>query len=134
MELINPGHEFGYRDFPESQMAALEKLALDILSRHPIPARNVVGHSDVAPGRKQDPGERFDWARLAAAGIGLWPTDDVGEEKSDAAAMLAEYGYQTDNLTETVSAFQRHFRRQRIDGIWDAECAALLRSLQGKCE
>ena len=74
VELVNPGHEYGYRPFPEAQMAACEALALDILSRWPIPPRNVVGHSDVATGRKTDPGELFDWARLAAAGIGLWPS------------------------------------------------------------
>ena len=73
IELVNPGHEFGYRPFPEAQMAALEALAQDILARHTIEARNVVGHSDVAPRRKTDPGELFDWRRLAEAGIGLWP-------------------------------------------------------------
>src|SRR3546814_9814920 len=70
IELVNPGHEWGYRPFPEPQMAALIELARGILARHPIPARNVVGHSDVAPARKCDPGELFDWQRLAAAGIG----------------------------------------------------------------
>ena len=68
LELANPGHEFGYRPFPEAQMEALIELARGIVGRHPIPARNIVGHSDVAPGRKQDPGELFDWKRLAAAG------------------------------------------------------------------
>ncbi|MGY8992341.1 MAG: N-acetylmuramoyl-L-alanine amidase, partial [Rhodospirillales bacterium] len=72
IELVNPGHEFGYVPFPEKQMAALIKLAKDILKRHAIEARNVVGHSDIAPRRKMDPGELFDWPRLAAAGIGLW--------------------------------------------------------------
>ncbi|MGB1547820.1 MAG: N-acetylmuramoyl-L-alanine amidase, partial [Alphaproteobacteria bacterium] len=73
IELVNPGHEFGYRPFPEAQMAALEALLQEILARHPIPAERVLGHSDVAPGRKTDPGELFDWARLARAGIGCWP-------------------------------------------------------------
>ena len=68
-----PGHDFGYRPFPELQMMALETLALDILARHPIPSRNVVGHSDIAPTRKIDPGELFDWRGLAAKGIGMWP-------------------------------------------------------------
>ena len=83
IELVNPGHEFGYRNLPNAQMAALEDLAAELLSRHPIPARNVVGHSDVAPGRKTDPGERFDWARLAAAGIGLWPDAALHSEVED---------------------------------------------------
>ena len=73
IELQNPGHEFGYRNFTEAQMQSLERLALDILSRHPIPPGNVLGHSDIAPARKMDPGERFDWQRLAARNIGIWP-------------------------------------------------------------
>lgn len=128
IELVNPGHEFGYRDFPEAQMAALEGLALDILARHPIPARNVVGHSDVAPGRKRDPGERFDWPRLAAAGIGRWPEAAV-EGSGDVAAMLADYGYHTAELAPAVAAFQRHFRPSRVDGAADAETIGLLRAL-----
>ena len=85
IELVNPGHEFGYRAFAEPQMAAFTALAGDILSRHAIPARNVVGHSDVAPARKNDPGELFDWQRLAATGIGLWP-----DEKDAAPSMIPE--------------------------------------------
>jgi len=75
IELVNPGHEHGYRDFPEVQMVALIDLCKDVLSRHAIPAQNVVGHSDVAPERKQDPGELFDWQRLASNGIGMWPRE-----------------------------------------------------------
>src|SRR5215510_8733173 len=73
IELVNPGHTFGYRPFAEAQMQSLEMLAKEIMSRHPIPAHRVLGHSDVAPARKIDPGELFDWRRLARAGIGLWP-------------------------------------------------------------
>src|SRR5579863_3345950 len=73
IEIVNPGHEWGYRDFPVLQLAAVCDLCLAILSRHRIPARNVVAHSDVAPDRKEDPGEKFDWAGLARNGVGLWP-------------------------------------------------------------
>ena len=73
IELVNPGHEFGYVPFAETQIAALIDLARTILARHPIPPAHVLGHSDVAPGRKMDPGELFPWARLAQSGIGLWP-------------------------------------------------------------
>ena len=73
IEIVNPGHEWGYRDFPVLQLAAVCDLCLLILARHAIPARNVVGHSDVAPDRKEDPGERFDWRALAENGVGLWP-------------------------------------------------------------
>jgi N-acetylmuramoyl-L-alanine amidase len=78
IEIVNPGHEWGYRPFPDPQMAALEELCRDILSRHPIPPYRVVGHSDIAPDRKADPGELFDWPRLARAGIGLWPPGAPG--------------------------------------------------------
>ena len=74
IELVNPGHEFGYVPFTETQIAALIELAKGIVSRHPIPANRVVGHSDVAPARKMDPGELFPWKQLAESGIGMWPT------------------------------------------------------------
>ena len=137
IELVNPGHEFGYRPFAEAQMAALEDLARDILARHPIEARNVVGHSYVAPRRKMDPGELFDWPRLAAAGIGLWPDSaPAGEADADAAevkAMLADFGYETDDLAMTVTAFQRHFRPGRVDGTMDGDTAGRLRGLLALC-
>ena len=128
IELVNPGHEFGYRAFADAQMAALGDLARDILARHAIPPRNVVGHSDVAPRRKRDPGELFDWARLAAGGIGLWPTacEPRAAEGAEVAARLAAFGYETDDLEATVRAFQRRFRQARVDGAADAETVGLL--------
>jgi len=125
IELANPGHEFGYRPFPPAQMAALADLAQGILARWPIPARNVVGHSDVAPRRKQDPGELFDWSWLARRGIGLWPQPapvTIGE----AAALLAEYGYDIADPRAALIAFQRHFRPLSCDGVADSETLALL--------
>ena len=140
IELVNPGHEFGYRPFPETQMAALETLARDILARHPIKPWRVLGHSDVAPARKQDPGELFDWRRLAAAGIGVWP-GDAPPRNDDLATVqrnLAAFGYAIDATGETTretrdvfAAFQRHFRPDRIDGEPDAECAGLAAALVG---
>lgn len=147
IELVNPGHEFGYRDFPKAQIAALEALAKDILARHPIPRTRVLGHSDVAPLRKQDPGERFPWGHLARHGIGLWPK--AGFRVSPQAEMLrsgtsgpavvqlqlalAGYGYGVegsglyDPLTEAVvAAFQRHFRPSLVDGKADGESQSLL--------
>lgn len=131
IELVNPGHEFGYRPFPEAQMAALADLAGDIVSRHAIPARNVVGHSDVAPRRKMDPGELFDWRGLAAAGVGLWPreSDECMMEPDVVCHMLADYGYETENLFDTLKAFQRHFRPARVNGRIDFETARLLKGL-----
>ena len=140
IELANPGHEFGYRPFPEAQMVALEELAGEILSRHPIPPRHVLGHSDVAPGRKTDPGELFDWPRLARAGIGLWPGD--GGETGDPAAgdgeqLLAQFGYGIGETVEirtaAIEAFQRHFRPSRIDGVMDRETHGRLGALCRQC-
>ncbi|SRR5579875_2857414 len=131
IELVNPGHEYGYRDFPPAQMAALAALVGDIVRRHAIPARHVLGHSDVAIGRKRDPGERFDWRWLARRGIGLWPDFAAGGEPGDIAALqrnLAAFGYRcptTGELDEdtaaAIRAFQLHFRPQRIDGAADEE-------------
>lgn len=133
IEIVNPGHEFGYRDFPSAQMAAVAALARGIVARHKIPARNVVGHADVAPARKDDPGERFDWGYLAAHGIGLWPTEGKGALAPDIATaqrLLAQYGYDVpaneEMTTKTIVAFQRHFRPARVDGVLDAETMARL--------
>ena len=127
IELVNPGHEFGYRDFAEDQIAALITLCHSILMRHPIPSARVLGHSDVAPARKEDPGELFPWQRLAKAGIGLWPQAVASEVGSEA---LTRYGYDPHAPQDKViTAFQRHFRPKKLDGQWDGECAGLLASL-----
>lgn len=136
IELVNPGHEFGYRPFPEDQMKALVDLCADILARHPIAPRNVVGHSDVAPARKRDPGEKFDWPRLADRGIGLWPSSaapqalpegDIGA--GEVLALLGAYGYDVEDGRAAIAAFQRHFRPTRVDGIADADTAGRLSAL-----
>jgi len=124
IEIVNPGHEFGYRPFSNSQMAAVTALALDILATHPIPAARVLGHSDIAPLRKKDPGELFDWPRLAAAGIGLWP-GDIGAAVLEGAVANAlkriGYGYTEEDLSGVVRAFQRRYRPTNVNGIADAE-------------
>jgi len=134
IELVNPGHEFGYVPFPEPQMTALIELAKEILVRHAIEPRNVVGHADVAPQRKSDPGELFDWQRLAAAGIGLWPTAPVTDKPGEAdpvkvKKMLMAYGYEVEDLAATLTAFQRHFRPAVFSGQADAETVGLLQDL-----
>ncbi len=131
IELVNPGHEFGYRPFPAAQMTALTGLCGAILTRHEIQPTNLLGHSDVAPSRKQDPGELFDWQALAAAGIGLWPTTPVaGDGAVDEAAALgtlARIGYAVEDASgDAVAAFQRRYRTVSIDGAIDAETAALI--------
>jgi N-acetylmuramoyl-L-alanine amidase len=129
IEIVNPGHEWGYRAFPALQMAAVCELCLGILSRHPIPARNVVAHSDVAPDRKEDPGELFDWRGLAANGVGFWPAED-GAAEGDPLALLGVIGYRTDlKLPVLLRAFQRHWRPERVDGIADAGTLARLNAV-----
>ena len=135
IELVNPGHEWGYRVFPEAQMASLETLGRALLQRHPIPADRVVGHSDVAPRRKQDPGELFDWPRLARAGIGFWPVESAAAptDVAGAQALLGAIGYAVpssgtldDETRQVLIAFQRRFRPSCVDGELDAETAARL--------
>jgi N-acetylmuramoyl-L-alanine amidase len=148
IELVNPGHELGYVPFTDDQIAALIDLAQDIVRRHSIPQARVLGHSDVAPARKTDPGELFPWKHLADFGIGAWPQlagrPRCGVEErvarapvGDGAAFarnLARFGYgiapEADvPLEAAIAAFQRHFRPSCIDGVADAECAALLDAL-----
>ncbi len=124
IEIVNPGHEWGYRAFPEEQMAAVEYLCRDILSRRPIPPHRVVGHSDIAPDRKTDPGEAFDWPRLARAGIGIWPEPsrprrDAVLDRPRAVADLGLIGYCLAPAIEEASccrvpaALSPHPRRRR---------------------
>jgi N-acetylmuramoyl-L-alanine amidase len=143
IEIVNPGHEWGYRDFPVLQLAAVCDLSLGILARHRIPARNVVGHSDVAPDRKQDPGEKFGWEALARNGVGLWPegVPDLGagaavrdaESLRDVRRALIEIGYDLATegaldpaLSIVLRAFQRHWRPEAITGQADAGTLARL--------
>jgi N-acetylmuramoyl-L-alanine amidase len=127
VEVVNPGHEWGYRPFPALQMAAVCDLCLEIVARHPIAARDVVAHSDIAPDRKQDPGELFDWEGLAANGVGLWPRaataagGAVARAASDVTEFLAAIGYRADLPSPVLlAAFQRRWRPERVDGVADA--------------
>ena len=131
IELVNTGHQFGYRPFAESQMRRLETMALDIVRRHQIPARNVVGHSDVAPRRKEDPGELFDWFRIFDFGVGVWPerASDCEIDDDEATHLLQAFGYETVDLAATLKAFQCHFRPANINGKLDEETAGLLKCL-----
>lgn len=133
IEIHNPGHTIGYRDFPDGQMRSVVALCRDILSRHAIAPRNVLAHSDVAPGRKIDPGERFDWEMLFREGVGHWvapaaPDARVleGEDLARFQRLLKDYGYaievtgQHDEATRKVTdAFQRHFRPALVNGVPD---------------
>jgi len=137
IEIVNPGHRLGYRRFPQVQMDTMAELCSGIIGRHAIKPVNVVGHSDVAPLRKIDPGELFDWKWLAGKGIGLWPVirnqkSEIRSQESEIIVNLAEYGYEKpkndEELSKTIAAFQRHFRPSNVNGVWDGKC--LLRCLQ----
>jgi N-acetylmuramoyl-L-alanine amidase len=146
VEIVNPGHEWGYRDFPVLQVAAVCDLCLSILARHPIAPRDIVAHSDIAPDRKQDPGERFPWADLARNGVGLWPVDvpddGTGGATRDAVSLrpvraaLSFIGYRVDRegpldpgLSTVLRAFQRHWRPEAVTGQADAGTRARLAAL-----
>lgn len=137
IEIVNPGHEFGYRPFPGVQMQAVLKLCLEIKDRYTLPATAFIGHSDIAPLRKEDPGELFDWKMLAQNGIGIWPElhaqDDeplslVGVEK-----LLSGIGYDCgideEALHAALRAFQRHFVQHKVTGQLDNESAKTLRAV-----
>ncbi len=150
IEIANPGHTNGYQAFPEVQMQSVIDLCHDIIQRHRIPDRNVVGHSDVAFLRKIDPGELFDWPRLARAAIGVFPfaakammgsalkRGDNGKKVIRLQTSLSNWGYGLKldgdfgvKTEQCVIAFQRHYRPGNLDGLWDDECAGLLAALHG---
>lgn len=142
VEVVNPGHSCGYQPFPALQMAAVCDLCLDILSRWPIPARNVVAHSDVAPDRKRDPGELFDWQGLATQGVGLWPSGVPGEDPSfvpdsaaRAAVLLRAIGYPVDEARPSlaIAAFQRHWRQELVSGEADAGTLLRMKAVAALC-
>ena len=133
IEIVNPGHEFGYRPFPDEQVAAVMGLVSDIKNRHGISRGNIVGHSDIAPTRKEDPGELFPWWELAKRRLALpSPSRDLMDPYwTDAGFLLAleRFGYDVTDSHKAVEAFQRRFRPDLIDGIIDGECRAKLLSL-----
>ncbi|WP_404370078.1 N-acetylmuramoyl-L-alanine amidase [Sphingomonas sp. MMS24-J45] len=133
IEIVNPGHEFGYRPFLEEQIDALVPLLADIKERYGITRGNVVGHSDIAPTRKQDPGELFPWSRLAKVRLALpRPTQKLMDPMwTDAGFLVAleRFGYDVSDKLAAIVAFQRRFRPELIDGVIDGECRSILLAL-----
>ncbi len=154
IEIQNPGHEWGYRAFPDTQMKSVIALSQAIIARHNIEKRNVIAHSDIAPTRKQDPGELFDWSWVGL--FNATATDILSSAIGDRSASsrltrppdlavftaenvqenLAKYGYGIDltgsfdeQTKRTITAFQRHFRQTNVNGEWDGECEAILAEL-----
>jgi N-acetylmuramoyl-L-alanine amidase len=148
VEIVNRGHDWGYPDFPLRQIAAVIALCRGIMLRRNVPSHRVLAHSDVAPHRKKDPGEKFPWHSLANSGVGHWVTPApivrgeglklsmIGDSVRDLQQALARYGYgipisgKFDAATaEVVTAFQRHFRPARVDGVADHSTLVTLQSL-----
>jgi N-acetylmuramoyl-L-alanine amidase len=154
IEIANPGHEHGYTEFPRRQIAAVTALCRSIFTRHRIPAPRVLGHSDVAPARKQDPGEKFPWRILASSGIGMWvkpapltpngPICVLGDTNpliAEAQVLLARHGYGVsgsgylDGATrDAIAAFQRHFRQAKVDGLLDSSTLETLKAVNAARE
>ncbi|HVZ99978.1 MAG TPA: N-acetylmuramoyl-L-alanine amidase, partial [Caulobacterales bacterium] len=142
IEIVNGGHDFGLPDFPDAQIEGLVALLKDILARNKLDPSRVVGHSDIAPERKLDPGEKFPWKRLADAGVAIWPGEckkpPIGDPVLFAQERLAAFGYGVaasgvvDAQTKAaLAAFQRRFRPARVDGVADEETLMLLAALSG---
>jgi len=149
IEIANPGHDYGYPDFPRRQIAAVIALCRGIFTRHHIPADRVLAHSDVAPARKKDPGEKFPWRLLHDSGIGLWVKPApitgsgrifvLGDRDPEVEALQVSlrnlgYGVETSGSYDAetmavVAAFQRHWRPAKVDGIADVSTVATLRGL-----
>ena len=137
IEVVNGGHDFGLPPFPDAQIEAVTALCQGILARWPVPQVRVVGHSDIAPARKDDPGERFPWARLAAAGVGLWPEAGATQAPEDIGQDLRTIGYALDpaegweppTMEQAVRAFQRRWRPSGVTGEADAETRATARAV-----
>jgi N-acetylmuramoyl-L-alanine amidase len=148
IEIINPGHDNGYPAFPDAQIVAVIGLCQGIIARHAVVAERVLAHSDVAPGRKVDPGEKFPWRRLFEAGVGHWiepvavsggmflAPGDSGQPVEALQSMLSIYGYNVeingifdDKTRICVAAFQRHFRPARVDGVADRSTIETLHRL-----
>jgi len=135
VELSNPGHEFGYRPFPPAQIQALKKLIHDIMRRHHLPEGAILAHSDIAPERKEDPGELFPWRELAAEGFGLWPipqeADYAPADEIKIHKLLSSIGYNCspENENKALLAFQRRYYPEKLTGKPDSETVARLRAL-----
>ncbi|HEY0115966.1 MAG TPA: N-acetylmuramoyl-L-alanine amidase [Allosphingosinicella sp.] len=133
IEIVNPGHEFGYRPFPDQQIDALLPLVSQVKDRYRITRGNVVGHSDIAPARRRDPGELFPWGRLARLRLALpRPTRNLMDPNwTEAGFLLAleRFGYDVSDKMAAIMAFQRRFRPELIDGEIDGECRSILLAL-----
>lgn len=127
IEIVNPGHEWGYRPFPDAQIAAVIELCQGILSRWPIPQNRIVAHSDIAPDRKEDPGELFPWKLLSESGIGLWPAPARPEPWMMHGAVMGDAGVTVEGLQRDLATIGY---RVKVTGVYDEATGAVVRAFQ----
>ncbi len=138
IELANPGARWGYRNFPNAQMATCMRLAKELVKHYRIDERWLLAHSDIAPRRKRDPGELFDWQLLAKNGLGFYPPaadEPSGTEKpkrGETINLLAAIGYETTDSRASLTAFQRRWRQAKVDGVNDAQTLSLLKAVASR--
>lgn len=141
IEMVNPGHEFGYRAFPDVQMRAVLNLCVEIKQRYGLSATAFIGHSDIAPLRKEDPGELFNWKMLASHGVGIWPEfieqDNAALTLVEAEKLLSTIGYDTGidepSLRAAIRAFQRHYVQDCVTGELEHETAKTIHAIARVC-
>ena len=149
IELVNKGHELGYENFKKKQLLSLKKICNQLINKYKIKKQNIIGHSDIAPLRKKDPGEKFPWKKLSNNGIGIWHFKQssflkkyrkkkiLKKDVQKFVRNLKKIGYFVTNnkksfLTKTVVAFQRHYRQELINGVMDKECLIISQNLAKK--
>jgi len=150
IELVNRGHQFGYTNFRTKQISSLTKICKKLIKKYKIKKKNIVGHSDIAPQRKIDPGEKFPWQKLAKKNLGIWHDYKVNflrkfrkikilkkQEKIEFIKNLKDIGYcfptnKKSFFSKIIKAFQRHYRKELIDGILDKECFIIAQNLSKK--
>ena len=149
IELVNKGHRFGYTNFGKKQILSLIKICKNLLKKYKIKSRNIIGHSDIAPLRKKDPGEKFPWKELASKKIGIWHSCNSGvlkklrkdrnlkkKEREKFRKNLIKVGYcfssKKKSFTKILKAFQMHYRKELVNGILDKECLVIAQNLSKK--
>ena len=149
IEMVNKGHKFGYTNFKKKQLSNLIKICQNLIKKYKIKKQNIVGHSDIAPLRKLDPGEKFPWKKLGNNKIGIWHNlkeshlikfrkiKIVNKSKAEFINKLKKIGYcfnlcRKGNLTKITKAFQRHYRKDLINGIIDKECLIIAKNISKK--
>ena len=133
IEIVNPGHEFGYRAFPAAQIEAVKGLVKDIMARYQLPPSALLAHSDIAPSRKEDPGELFPWPVFAQEGMGVWPAPNAQDyalpNEEEIVTLLGKIGYSSDDCDKAKQAFVRRYHPERLKAGFNDESCARLRAL-----